>query len=97
MLVDPEFVYIYSNVYKFAITASAIDNPPEVHLTAMCHGLWTRLDYLFTVRRSAKVRSKQRLNLSEKELDMVLSTTHNQSDVAPKRIYSDISVILAKL
>ncbi|KAL5112769.1 hypothetical protein TcWFU_008624 [Taenia crassiceps] len=45
---------IIRDVYSFSKSASAYDNPPEVHLGLMCHGLWKRLSHLWSLRRSSR-------------------------------------------
>ncbi|KAM7539501.1 hypothetical protein Aperf_G00000022744 [Anoplocephala perfoliata] len=77
---------IIRDVYAFSKTASAIDNPPEVHLDRICQGLWKRLSYLWTLRRESRLEVHPRRDISQ--------AISNASTGCGRRLYSDINAIL---
>ena len=53
------YLLVIRDVYAFSKSASVYDNPPEVHLDLMCHGLWKRLSHARTLRRALKQSTRR--------------------------------------
>ncbi|VDN22736.1 unnamed protein product [Dibothriocephalus latus] len=88
------------SVYKFSREAPFCDNPPELHLDLMCRGLWTRLVYLWNLKREE--RMKRRLNLTDADREVFLKDSQSigsdcSESSAARRIFPDISKILNTL
>ncbi len=98
--------FICREIYEFTKTASHYDNPPEVHLSLMCQGMWSRLAYLWSLRRAAN-QQKKRLNLPSEEVRTMFNTKPTARDevcVVPinrcatgKRLFPDVAAILEVL
>ncbi|VDL90138.1 unnamed protein product [Schistocephalus solidus] len=87
------------SVYKFSKEAPFYDNPPELHLDLMCRGLWTRLVYLWNLKRDE--RMKRQLNLTDADREVFLkdssSTGPSYSESSARRLFPDVSKILNAL
>lgn len=90
---------IIRSVYKFSKEAPFYDNPPELHLDLMCRGLWTRLVYLWNLKRDE--RMKRQLNLTDADREVFLkdssSTGPSYSESSARRLFPDVSKILNAL
>ncbi|KAL5962008.1 hypothetical protein TSMEX_010321 [Taenia solium] len=92
---------IIRDVYSFSKSASAYDNPPEVHLGLMCHGLWKRLSHLWSLRRSSRhLIQRLRLHLHTDEIgtltyaEQPLNTMCDFTGTNNRRLFPDITAVL---
>ncbi|KAH9286774.1 Uncharacterized protein ECG_01556 [Echinococcus granulosus] len=92
---------IIRDVYSFSKSASAHDNPPEIHLSLMCHGLWKRLSHLWSLRRTSKqLTQRLRLHLHTDEIGALpcskqpLGTLCDFTGTDNRRLFPDITAVL---